>query len=119
MTRRMTWSGALPAIGAQPAARRSVRIAPPHHCPETEYSHPRRAEQTMERQQQGSSGSLRAVTVLGAGTMGSAIARRLLSRGFGVRVWNRSPGPLRAPSPSPERRRSPTHGKRFEMPAWY
>jgi 3-hydroxyisobutyrate dehydrogenase len=27
--------------------------------------------------------------------MGSAMARRLLGCGFGVRVWNRSPGPLR------------------------
>jgi 3-hydroxyisobutyrate dehydrogenase len=38
----------------------------------------------------------RPVAVLGAGTMGSAMARRLLSCGFEVRVWNRSPEPLRA-----------------------
>ena len=49
----------------------------------------------MERQHQPSGGSPQAVTVLGAGTMGSAMARRLLGCGFGVRVWNRSPGPLR------------------------
>lgn len=33
-----------------------------------------------------------AVAVLGAGIMGSAIARRLAAAGFEVRVWNRSPG---------------------------
>src|SRR5487761_1613080 len=48
----------------------------------------------MDRQQ-GSSRSTR-VTVLGAGTMGSAMARRLLSCGFGVRVWNRTPEPFQA-----------------------
>lgn len=35
------------------------------------------------------------VAILGAGTMGSAMARRLLACGFPVRVWNRSPEALR------------------------
>jgi 3-hydroxyisobutyrate dehydrogenase len=52
-------------------------------------------EQTMGTQHE-SSWSGGPVTVLGAGTMGSAMARRLLSCGFGVRVWNRSPEPLEA-----------------------
>lgn len=34
-------------------------------------------------------GSAPRVTVLGVGTMGSAMARRLLGRGFGVGVWDR------------------------------
>ena len=33
------------------------------------------------------------VAVLGVGTMGSGMARRLLDEGFAVEVWNRSPGP--------------------------
>jgi 3-hydroxyisobutyrate dehydrogenase-like beta-hydroxyacid dehydrogenase len=32
------------------------------------------------------------VAVLGLGTMGMAVARRLLDRGYGVVVWNRTPG---------------------------
>jgi 3-hydroxyisobutyrate dehydrogenase len=36
------------------------------------------------------------VAVLGVGTMGDAMARRLLEEGFGVEVWNRSPGPAAA-----------------------
>src|SRR5687768_15789232 len=32
------------------------------------------------------------VTVLGLGSMGSTLARRLLERGRKVTVWNRSPG---------------------------
>lgn len=34
------------------------------------------------------------VTVLGLGRMGSAIAQRLISAGWSVRAWNRSPGAL-------------------------
>ncbi|MDQ6879184.1 MAG: NAD(P)-dependent oxidoreductase [Candidatus Dormibacteraeota bacterium] len=33
------------------------------------------------------------VALLGAGTMGAAIAERLLDQGFAVDVWNRTPGP--------------------------
>jgi 3-hydroxyisobutyrate dehydrogenase len=36
------------------------------------------------------------VTVVGAGTMGSAMSHRLLSCGFHVGVWNLHPAPLRA-----------------------
>lgn len=36
------------------------------------------------------------VTVIGTGTMGSAIARRLLDEGMAVSVWNRSPQPALA-----------------------
>lgn len=36
------------------------------------------------------------VAVLGVGTMGAGIARRLLEEGFAVEVWNRSPGPAAA-----------------------
>ena len=36
------------------------------------------------------------VAVLGAGTMGSAMARRLLGCGFTVHAWNRDPEPLAA-----------------------
>ncbi len=36
---------------------------------------------------------LPAVTVLGVGAMGSAMAERLLDQGFTVGVWNRTPGP--------------------------
>ena len=31
------------------------------------------------------------VAVLGTGTMGAPMARRLLDAGFGVQVWNRTP----------------------------
>jgi 3-hydroxyisobutyrate dehydrogenase len=34
------------------------------------------------------------VAVLGVGTMGSGIVRRLLEQGFTLEVWNRSPGPV-------------------------
>lgn len=43
---------------------------------------------------QESRGALPGVVVLGAGTMGSAMSRRLLSRGFHVGVWNLHPAPL-------------------------
>lgn len=43
-----------------------------------------------------SSRSVGPVTILGAGTMGSAMARRLLSCDIGVHVWNRNPEPLAA-----------------------
>lgn len=43
---------------------------------------------------QGSSASTAPVAVLGAGTMGAAMAHRLLECGRRVQVWNRSPGPL-------------------------
>ena len=33
------------------------------------------------------------VALLGAGTMGAAVAERLLEQGFAVDVWNRTPGP--------------------------
>lgn len=33
------------------------------------------------------------VALLGAGTMGSGMAQRLLDLGFSVGVWNRTPGP--------------------------
>ena len=33
------------------------------------------------------------VALLGAGTMGAAMAERLLDQGFAVHVWNRTPGP--------------------------
>ncbi len=36
------------------------------------------------------------VTVLGLGTMGDGMARRLLEEGFAVDVWNRSPAPAAA-----------------------
>ncbi|HZD65603.1 MAG TPA: NAD(P)-binding domain-containing protein [Acidimicrobiales bacterium] len=36
------------------------------------------------------------VAVIGAGTMGSAMVRRLLGQGHPVWVWNRDPEPLRA-----------------------
>lgn len=36
------------------------------------------------------------VAVLGVGTMGAGMARRLLEEGFGVEVWNRTPGPAAA-----------------------
>jgi 3-hydroxyisobutyrate dehydrogenase len=36
------------------------------------------------------------IAVLGIGTMGGSIARRLLEEGFTVEVWNRSPGPAAA-----------------------
>jgi 3-hydroxyisobutyrate dehydrogenase len=36
------------------------------------------------------------VAMLGAGTMGSGMAQRLLDLGFPVTVWNRTPGPLTA-----------------------
>jgi 3-hydroxyisobutyrate dehydrogenase len=36
------------------------------------------------------------VAVIGTGTMGAAIARRLLAAGLSVAVWNRSQGPIRA-----------------------
>src|SRR5260370_9856774 len=36
------------------------------------------------------------VAVLGLGTMGDGMARRLLEAGFAVDVWNRSPGPATA-----------------------
>jgi 3-hydroxyisobutyrate dehydrogenase len=36
------------------------------------------------------------VTVIGTGTMGSAVARRMLSVGTAVNIWNRSPGPALA-----------------------
>jgi 3-hydroxyisobutyrate dehydrogenase len=36
------------------------------------------------------------VAVLGVGTMGGGMARRLLEEGFAVQVWNRSPGPATA-----------------------
>jgi 3-hydroxyisobutyrate dehydrogenase len=49
----------------------------------------------MEQQQQQGHPSV-TVAVLGAGTMGSAMSRRLLSRGFALRVWNRSADPLEA-----------------------
>jgi phosphoglycerate dehydrogenase-like enzyme len=35
------------------------------------------------------------VAVIGTGTMGAAVARRLLSSGASVDVWNRSPQPTR------------------------
>src|ERR1700674_1253879 len=37
-----------------------------------------------------------AVAVVGVGTMGSAMARRLLDHGFKVRAWDRSAGPREA-----------------------
>src|SRR6266446_6496284 len=37
-----------------------------------------------------------AIALLGAGTMGSAMAQRLLDQGFRVGVWNRTPTPLAA-----------------------
>jgi 3-hydroxyisobutyrate dehydrogenase len=36
------------------------------------------------------------VAMLGVGTMGGGMARRLLDEGFAVEVWNRSPGPAAA-----------------------
>jgi 3-hydroxyisobutyrate dehydrogenase len=36
------------------------------------------------------------VAILGVGTMGSGMARRLLDQGYAVVVWNRSPGPAAA-----------------------
>src|SRR5580700_8669313 len=36
------------------------------------------------------------VAVIGTGTMGAAMARRLLAAGATVEVWNRSPQPARA-----------------------
>jgi len=42
----------------------------------------------------------RQVAVLGAGTMGSAIARRLLACGFCVRAWDRNGASLRALAPA-------------------
>jgi 3-hydroxyisobutyrate dehydrogenase len=36
------------------------------------------------------------VAVLGVGTMGGSMVRRLLDEGFAVEVWNRSPGPAAA-----------------------
>jgi 3-hydroxyisobutyrate dehydrogenase len=40
--------------------------------------------------------TLPTVAVMGVGTMGSAMARRLLDHGFRVRAWDRSPEPRRA-----------------------
>lgn len=38
---------------------------------------------------------LQAVTVIGLGSMGSALAAALLDRGHPLTVWNRSPGKAR------------------------
>ena len=48
----------------------------------------------MERTRERGGARRGGVAVLGAGTMGSTMARRLLACGFGVRVWNRGQGPL-------------------------
>lgn len=45
----------------------------------------------MDYQQQAQHPPTPSVTVIGAGTMGSAITRRLLHQGFAVGVWNRTP----------------------------
>lgn len=50
----------------------------------------------MKSQPQTSCQKPPSVAVIGTGTMGSAIARRLLQQCFAVRVWNRSPRPADA-----------------------
>ena len=57
-----------------------------------------------------------AVTVLGTGIMGSAMARNLVAAGLRTTVWDRSPeatAPLAAAGGWP-----PRPGTRSKMPAW-
>lgn len=79
----------------------TVLIEPARETPTIEVHHaavdlePLEPEEAMTTPQ-GANRPLPMVTVLGAGTMGSAMSRRLLGCGFRVGVWNLHQAPLRA-----------------------